>query len=104
MPDDAKNETEYETSETKPWLTIDNGIRLAFVLALVAIAFLIMRPAPKVETKQETVPRSESSILTEELNALNLKRAPLIDACSNLKATEAEIKLRTDRLSEIRNK
>lgn len=104
-PNAESSETEYEPNkmiETVKKVFVWVGVA-GIVLSAVFIPFAY--PKPEAPTNTGSVaPRSEVEVLTEELNALNLRRAPLIESCGQLKATEKEIKLRTDRLSEIRNK
>ena len=101
IPDAPKPSDEPEEEEKEPLVSEKNALRVTVLLAIVAIAFLLMKPEPQ---PTETVHRSEASVLTEELNALNLRRAPLIESCAQLKEVESSIRLRTDRLSEMRNK
>lgn len=80
------------------------SVSIIAVVTTSAILITNLEEPKPVSNTGTVAPRSEVEVLTDELNALNLLRAPLIESCGRLKATESEIRLRTDRLSEIRNK
>lgn len=108
VPDSPNAERTEKEDEPNKMIETAKKVLVWVAVAGIALSAIFL---PFAYTKQEeptqtviVAPRSEVEVLTDELNSLNLRRAPLIEACGQLKATESEIRLRTDRLSEIRNK